>query len=187
MSIFTRNSFSYGGIITYLPLYAQMQSIPNIGLFFTVYAISVILMRPIAGTLSDRYGRGAVILPGVILAMIGLLTISLPYQLPLLLVAAVIYGLGFGAAYPTLMALTVDLVGPNEKGAAMGTFMSGFDLGIALGSVILGLILQFMDFTIMFLSAALVPFLSIPLVFVHVRKGGSTMPSNLEIEGVTST
>lgn len=173
------NTFSYGSIITYLPLYAQKQSIPNIGLFFTVYAISVIMVRPVAGRLSDRYGRGAVIMPGVISVVVGLLTISLPYQLPMLLAAAVIYGLGFGAAYPTLMALAVDLVSTDERGAAVGTFMSGFDLGIALGSVVSGLILQLTDFTTTFLSAGLVSSISIPLVFLLFLRE-SPASSNVE-------
>jgi len=173
------NTFSYGSIITYLPLYAQKQSIPNIGLFFTVYAISVIMVRPVAGRLSDRYGRGAVIMPGVISVVVGLLTISLPYQLPMLLAAAVIYGLGFGAAYPTLMALAVDLVSTDERGAAVGTFMSGFDLGIALGSAVSGLILQLTDFTTTFLSAGLVSSISIPLVFLLFLRE-SPASSNVE-------
>lgn len=46
---------SYGGITTFLPLFAESIKV-NPGTFFLVYAVALTLIRPIAGKLSDRYG-----------------------------------------------------------------------------------------------------------------------------------
>src|SRR5699024_7126498 len=49
-------TFSLGAIVTYLPLFAEEQKIPHVGWFFTVYAITMMAVRPKAGKLFDRQG-----------------------------------------------------------------------------------------------------------------------------------
>jgi len=45
------------------------------------------------------------------------------------------------------MALLVDSVSEEGRGAAMGTFTASFDLGIGMGSIILGFVLQYFNFS----------------------------------------
>ena len=47
---------SYGGITTFLPLFAESLSV-NAGLFFLIYAIMLTLIRPVAGIISDNTGK----------------------------------------------------------------------------------------------------------------------------------
>lgn len=53
----------YGTVITFLPVYAPERGIIHFGVFFTTYAAFTLISRIIAGKLSDRFGRRAVILP----------------------------------------------------------------------------------------------------------------------------
>jgi len=48
------------------------------------------------------------------------------------------------------MAYLVDKVSDKGRGAAMGTFTAAFDLGIGAGSIILGLVLQYYGFQVMY-------------------------------------
>lgn len=146
-------ALTYGGIITFLPLFAASIQI-NAGTFFLVYAVALTLTRPIAGRLADRYNEGLIIIPSMILAIIALLILSLSNGLPGIIVSAILYGIGFGSAQPTLQAATLDLVSPAKKGMANALFFTAIDLGIGLGSILLGVISQFFGFSALFAACA---------------------------------
>jgi len=150
-------TLTYGAIVPFLPLYALQQGMSNPGLFYLVYAVVLIVSRPIAGRLSDMYGRVTVMVPGLLLAAAAMWLLALASSVPLLFVVAALYGLGFGAAYPALTALAVDLVGEKERGLAMATLTAAFDLGIGIGAIFWGLALQITGFSIMFFASGLMP------------------------------
>lgn len=134
--------FGYGGIIAFVPLYALKKGLGNPGLYFAVYAICLLLSRPFAGRLSDRISRRAIILPAYGLYLIGMLILALAPNPAALLIAAVLNGLGFGAAQPALMTLAVDRVQTNRRGLSIAQFQLFYDLGIGLGSLVLGALLD---------------------------------------------
>lgn len=162
-------AMTYGSIVSFLPVYARSVGIENPGIFFTPFAGVLLLTRPVAGRLSDRYGRGSVIIPGIMLIGFSMVTLSYTLTLTTLLLVALLYGMGFGSAQPTLMALTVDRVRPERRGAAMGTFASGFDLGIAMGSILLGVVLEVMGFRVMYFFSAFAALLGL-VVFLGGRR-----------------
>ena len=88
--------------------------------------------------MSDRRGRVAVIAPGLLFTFVALLVLSQAESTTTLLVAAVLYAIGVGAAQPAIMALTIDRAKPQERGAAMGTFGTAMDLGISVGAIVWG-------------------------------------------------
>lgn len=152
-------TLTYGSIVSFLPLFIQKQGITaNPGIFFTVFAITLIIVRVVAGKLSDIKGRRFVLIPGMVLVSVALVVLSTADSLLIFLVSAFIYGLGFGSVHPTLIAFLVDRVGEKGRGAAMGTFTAAFDLGIGAGSILLGMVLQFMGFRIMYLLGAVIVF-----------------------------
>jgi len=72
-------------------------------------------------------------------------------------VAGALLGVGNGTVYPALLAMTLDLTGPEERGAAMGTFGIGMDIGIGLGSIVLGVVIEMVGFPVAFAMAGGVP------------------------------
>jgi len=149
-------SLTYGSIVSFLSLFAQKQGITNPGIFFSVFAVTLILVRGPAGKLSDIKGRKYVIIPGMILITSSLLVLSTASTLYVFLLAALLYGLGFGLFHPSLMAFLVDRVSEKGLGAAMGTFTAAFDLGIGMGSIGLGLVLQYSGFQAMYSLSGLI-------------------------------
>ncbi|HHY94218.1 MAG TPA: MFS transporter, partial [Firmicutes bacterium] len=85
---------TYGAVVTFLALYATQQGIANIGPFFTVYAVTLALTRPLSGVLMDRRGFDVVVVPGLICVAVAMLLLSVSRHLGMFLVAAVFCGLG---------------------------------------------------------------------------------------------
>jgi len=165
-------SITWGAVVSFFILFAMERHIPNPGYFFTAYAVVLIISRTIAGILSDRIGRNAVIIPGLALTGVGMWVLCTAHSMTMLMVVALIYGIGFGSAMPSLMAFTVDRVGNEERGAAMGTFGASFDIGIAIGSVLLGYVLHFTNFVVMFFITGFFPILSMIGFIMVCRKNG---------------
>jgi MFS family permease len=130
----------------------------NPGIWFGVYAACILLSRPIAGPLSDRISRRAVILPGLILNIAGILLLAMATSPNWLTAAAVVSGFGTGAAQPALMTVAVDQSTASRRGQSLAQFQLFYDLGIGIGSLTLGALLDLVDqdFSIMYLTTAIV-------------------------------
>ncbi len=144
---------TFGAVVSFLPLFVKAANLGNPGLYFTVYSIVVVVSRPFAGRLSDRFGRAAVIVPGMVCLTVAMTTLALSSSLSGLLIAAALQGLGFGGVQPSIMALVVDRSSLHERGAALATLMGAFDVGVGLSSIALGAVLEYTNFTVMFLCA----------------------------------
>jgi predicted MFS family arabinose efflux permease len=148
----------YGSLISFIPIVATQRGLTNPGLFFTVYAAAMLLVRSKAGEISDRHGRAAVILPGMVIAAVSLVVLALAPGPAGILAGGAIFGIAFGMVQPTLMALVVDRVSPAERGKAMGTFYVAWELGVAAGAAGSGWLLNSIDFEMLFLVASAAPF-----------------------------
>ena len=151
-------SFGHGGILTFLPIHALRLGLENPGLWFGLYALCLLLSRPVAGPLSDRISRRAVIIPGLILNLLGIGILALASSPAWLMAAAVVGGFGTGAAQPALMTVAVDQTSPQRRGQSMAQYQCFYDLGIGLGSLTLGAFLDLVDqnFSLMYAATAVV-------------------------------
>ena len=151
-------SFGHGGILTFLPIHALKLGLENPGLWFGLYALCLLLSRPVAGPLSDRISRRAVIIPGLILNLLGIGILALASSPAWLMAAAVVGGFGTGAAQPALMTVAVDQTSPQRRGQSMAQYQCFYDLAIGLGSLTLGAFLDLVDqnFSLMYAATAVV-------------------------------
>lgn len=160
---------AYGGITTFVPLFAEQIQV-NSGTFFLVYAATLALSRPIAGKLSDKKGETAVIVPALIITIIALIVLSLSSSLLGVLASAILYGIGFGSAQPALQAITLRLAPEDRKGAANAFFSTATDLGIGLGAMVLGVVSEYMNYHILFMVSASSVMVSFLLFMIYVRR-----------------
>jgi len=164
------NALTYASVVALLPLFAEEAKLGNPGLFFTVFSVVVLVMRGPLGRLSDRRGRVVVVAPGLLVSFVALLLLSRAESMTMLLVVAVLYAIGVGAAQPTLMAMTIDRAKPEERGAAMGTFTTSMDLGIGIGSVVWGLIAEAFGFQTMYVVASFMGLVGVVVLLAGARK-----------------
>jgi MFS family permease len=152
-------TMTFGVIVSFLALFANNLGITNVGIFFTIFAIALMMSRPLFGRLADKKGFDLVVIPGILAIFMAMLILSqaraLVHPLMLLLIAAVVYGFGFGAVQPSLQAMTVQNVPFNRRGAANGTFFSAFDLGIGLGSALGGIVADMAGYNVMYMVASI--------------------------------
>ncbi|EGW40053.1 MFS transporter [Desulfosporosinus sp. OT] len=166
-------SIGYGCVVSFLPTLVMERGITGsfLGLsdyafYYIVYALTLLLTRGIWGRLSDKYGRKAAIMPGMLLLAGGTLLLAYTWSFPLLLLVGVIYAAGFGAAQPSILAWTVDRAGHTERGAAVSTFFIAFDGGLGLGALIMGTVIQHFSYEVTFLATTLITFLGF-LLYVY--------------------
>jgi len=139
-------------INAFLVLFAQSRGVSNIGLFFTVYAVVLLVSRALVAPLSDRLGARKIILPAMILFALSMVLIGISTTLPMFLAAAVIYAVGFGSCQPAIQTLCIKSVSPERRGVAGSTNYVGMDIGSLFGPVCAGAIADRYGYAPMFLS-----------------------------------
>ena len=154
----------FGAVISFIALCAKEIGITQVGLFFTVNAFVMIISRPFAGLWSDRNGNKIVVLTGLLSMMISMAIVASAKNLATFLPAGVFFGLGFGFCLPSLQALAVRNVLPQRRGAANGTFFTGLDLGIGLGTIFWGWVASLVGYQQMYLLT-IIPLILSGLVF----------------------
>ena len=99
-----------------------------------------VVVRPLGGRLSDRFGRVVVVLPGLVSAALGMWVLTQAGSPGLLLVAGMFSGAGLGATHTGLFALSVDRVVSEQRGGAVATFQLAWDVSGLLAGVVLGVV-----------------------------------------------
>jgi len=162
-------SFAYGGITTFLPLFASSIDV-NPGTFFFVYAIALTIVRPISGKLLDKYGEVFIILPALCITILAIVVLTISNGLTGVIIAAALYGVGFGSAQPALQAAMLTIVDPSKRGVANASFFTAFDLGIGLGAILLGVVSQMFGYRILFVGSAISGLIALILFVVFVKQ-----------------
>lgn len=163
-------AFGYGGITSFVALYAAANAVTPAGIYFTAFAIATILTRPFSGPLGDRVGHVRVLIPCLALVVFGYALLALGGTRPWLLASAVVFGTGFGSAYPMFAAHIMRHVGTERRGAAFGGILAALDTGIGSGSIAMGWIITRYGFPAAFATAACVAALSIPYFLIADRR-----------------
>ncbi|MFZ3102516.1 MAG: MFS transporter [Desulfitobacteriaceae bacterium] len=158
-------TLNYSSVLSFIALYGAELNIVKIGLFFTVFAVSITLTRPLLGPLADKKGYDIVIIPGLLMMIVTMLIIFKAQSLPLFILAGVTYGIGIGAVQPTLQAMSVLNAPAGRRGAANATYFTFFDLGFGLGSIMWGAVAHAVGFSVMYLLTT-VPILCALIFYV---------------------
>lgn len=150
----------------YMVPYAASKNISGVGLFFTVYAICTVSLRPFTGRLVDRYGSYRTIMPGALIYAVSFVITSVSQSLTGLLFAAVVAAMGFSTIYPAIQTMCMQSVTPLKRAVASNTNFFGVDLGMFLGPFLGGIIYKFSDYSVMYLSTIAPIFLAMILLAV---------------------
>ncbi|MFN8615258.1 MAG: MFS transporter [Vampirovibrionales bacterium] len=132
------SSLVYGALIPFAPLIASALQVPHVNGFYTLYAITLMASRSLAGPWADRWGRLPIALPGMAMVSLSVLWFQHAHHTVTFLLATALYGLAAGTVQPALMADASDRAQPQEQGAALATFSMWNDAGIALGTFWMG-------------------------------------------------
>jgi MFS family permease len=146
----------FGVTFGLLPVHAGRRGVGNPGLVFVAFAAGVFLAQTVAGRLSDRQGRSAVILPALLVAAGSMWAVA-GLSGWWLFVPSALCGVGMGAGMPSLYAMAADRAPQDSRGAAIGTLGVFHEIGIASGAVVGGFIGRAFGLGEMFVVAGIVP------------------------------
>ena len=133
---------SYGAILTLIPDWSEHLGVHNKGTFYVVFTVSSLLVRLLAGKLSDRRGRVFVLRIALVLIVVSVAVLGLANSATTLMAGAFLYGLGTGLFSPATSAWTADLSHENHRGRGMATMYIALEAGIGLGALVAGWLFQ---------------------------------------------
>jgi len=142
----------------------MLKQVINIGIYFTLNAVTVFLMRIFLGRLIIRLGTARLVFSALGFLTVSMVLLAVAGSIPIFILAAILNGLGYGALHPVFNTMAVRACSPDRKGAANATFYIGIDVGAGVGSVIGGFLADQINYVAPFLAAAVFSIFAI-LVF----------------------
>jgi len=133
-----------GLIIPIMPAYLDTFGAAGqvLGLLIAMFALSQFLFSPLAGDLSDKYGRKYLIIIGLVIFGLSQLMFGLATDLWILFLARFFSGVGSAFLVPPMMAFVADITTVEERGKGMGLLGASMSLGFMIGPAIGGFLAE---------------------------------------------
>jgi MFS family permease len=137
-----------GALMAFLPLYGVSVGLNpgEVGLLFSIQAITSFLSKPVMGRVSDRVGRQPLILLGLMVCAGTFVLIAQVASFPLLLLLASGFGFGEAVVSSSSSALVADSSEFKRLGAGMGMQGTIMDIGHASGPLLAGLLIAHLSY-----------------------------------------
>lgn len=163
--------FTYSGVLVFIPIELNSMGAGVWGsVFFALFAVMIIISRPLVGKVYARYGSRFVIYPGVSLFIAGLTILGVVTTPIGIICTAPLLGLGYGAAQPACQALAVQAAPIERAGVSTATYFLALDIAVGAGSVILALIANALGYQHLYQITAIVMIIALALYHFVIRK-----------------
>jgi MFS family permease len=155
---FALSVFGFAAVSAFIVLSLDQRGIGHGPAVFSVFAATVVATRLLAGGLPDRVGAARCAVGAALIETFGLILLGAASDLAVVIAGAIGMGAAFSLLFPSLSLLAVNRVGPERRGKAMGTFTAAFDLGMLVGSPLVGAAAAIAGYSAAFYVAAAAAF-----------------------------
>lgn len=163
--------FTYSGILIFIPIELNSMGAGIWGsAFFAIFALMIIISRPIVGKIYARYGSKIIIYIGLGLFILGLFGLGLAITPLAILFTAPLLGLGYGAAQPAFQALAIQSAPIERAGVSTATYFLALDISVGAGSVILAVLASAWGYQYLYMFTALVMVIALALYHIWVKR-----------------
>lgn len=128
----------------------QFNDVTSLSWVITAYLLASTAVAPVFGTLSDIYGRRAMLITSLSLFVAGSVLCAVAPNMPVLILARGLQGLGGGGIMPVVQTIISDIVSPRERGQYQAYFSSVWMAGGILGPVIGGVFAEHLHWSMIF-------------------------------------
>ena len=163
-------AFIYGGLVSFIALYCEEINVANGGIFFLFHAIAASLTRPFAGRVMDQKGPKLVVTTGIFFLIGAYTLLWSSYNMAIFIIASLFFGFGYGLFMPAMQTMIIYMVEPNSRGVANSTFSSTIDLGIGIGSIIMGWFANATSIRTMFIGSSFLHLIPLGFLLIYVIK-----------------
>jgi len=146
----------------------DLGALDGVDLVFTAYLLALGVVQPTMGWLADQFGRKRVFLVSLGVFSGGSMLSGLAGDLPQLVLARVVQGVGGGAIFPVGMAMIYEQVPPGRRGLAMGIWSLGIAVAPALGPTLGGVIVTTLGWRWLF-------FVNVPIGILGILVGARAL------------
>ncbi|MCM3568193.1 MFS transporter [Neobacillus mesonae] len=178
--------FAFYILLVTLPSYALDQlhtSASMAGLMTTIFLLSAIVSRPLAGQWLERAGNKKVLLTAVIVFAVASLFYFFPSTITGFLIIRLLHGIGFGMATTAIGGIVADIIPASRRGEGMGYFVLSTNMAMVLGPFIGLMTMQQWGSQILFVLAVIISFGSL---FAALSVKVTEPEKNDEIEVLSS-
>ncbi len=180
------SALDYSIVSTAMPtIVAGLKGMSHYSLPFTSYLLFSTIIIPVAGKLSDIYGRRRVVLTGIILFLVFSLLCGLSSDMASLIIFRGFQGACGGVVASSAFIITSELFPPDQRGRYIGILASMHGLASILGPVAGGVITDYLSWRWIFFINLPVGFVSFIILWRHLpvlKHEGS--PGRLDYKGV---
>jgi DHA1 family multidrug resistance protein-like MFS transporter len=141
-----------GALMGFLPLYGVSAGLNpgEVGLLFTVQAVTSFFSKPIMGRISDRVGRHPLIMLGLLICAGTFVCIPHVSMFSVLLLLSAGFGFGEAVVSSSSSALVADSSEYKRLGAGMGMQGTIMDIGHASGPLLAGVLIGNLSYSVAF-------------------------------------
>jgi predicted MFS family arabinose efflux permease len=161
--------FSNAGVSAFFPLYSLQCGVMNPGFFFSSIAATLIAVRLFGGFVFEICSKEKIISAFLLLSTIALAVLSFSATLPMFILVGILWGIACGYLIPVCMAYALEYAGSSD-GTAIGTYQAFMDIGLALGPVAMGVVVQLAGYRSMFLCSAAVCLVNLGYFLLYLGK-----------------
>ena len=165
-------SFGYGSLTSFSALFADELGVSPRSLFLTAMAVTMLGGRLLLGRSLDRIGHRKVLMRCLFAPPIGLAILAMASGPISFVLAAAVFGIGFGLMHPAFTAYMMSHVAFTRRGAAVGAMLAAFDTGIGTGSSVMGWLIHHVGFRPAFGLTAGLAALSLPAFLLAEKRLG---------------
>jgi MFS family permease len=161
----------FGAVEAFLALYAASLGVPawQVGIILGAQLVSVVAVKPLMGTLSDRWGRRAIIFPGLALGVVAVGLLPAATEVVGLTLLSLAFGVAFATVTSSTSALVADVAKQGQFGASIGVLRTIMDVGQTIGPVLTGFLVGVWGYGLAFPALAAVLALSAVLFALAPR------------------
>jgi len=161
-----------GGLMAFLPIFGATLGIgaSQVGILLSVIFLCALLQRPF-GKLADRYNKFYLVLAGAASGAFVILLIPLAHDFWVLLAICFAIGITGAVAIPAATAMVVQIGEKVGMGTSMGIFNTAMSVGIVIGPLTLGLVMDNFGVGNIFYVASLLNFIGATGFFLFSRRG----------------
>ena len=124
------------------------------GLAFGAFAVSALILRPVAGRLADTRGRRPLLVGGALISAVGMLGTAYADNLVLVILLRLLLGVAEAAFFVASIATLADLAPPSRMGEATSYNSLGLYLGLAFGPPLAEMLVRTAGFSAAWYGAA---------------------------------